>query len=288
MGAAATLVCFVVQAGAVHRMQPTPPQRIVSVIPAVTEILFAVGAGPQVVGVSSYDSTPPEVNRLPRVGGLIDPDIETIISLRPDLVVAYDTQIDLLEQLARADIPVAEYTHGTLADVLDTIRTLGARTGHAANAERAARRIEADLAAIRERVGRRERPRVVLVFAREPYSLRNLFASGGVGFLHDVLEAAGGRNVFGDIMRPAVQANTEALLAAAPDVVIEVRSGAEMADENVDQEIRVWQALPGLPAVRNGRVRFLIGSDFVVPGPRVADAAARLARVLHPEAFEPN
>ena len=266
--------------------QALVPQRIVSVIPATTEILFAVGAGAQVIGVGSYDRHPAEVNRLPRVGGLVDPDIETIITLRPDLVVAYATQRDLLAQLARARIPVFQYEHGSLSDIIDTVRALGARTGHAAQGQRVAARMEADLAAIRERVRDRPRPRTILVFAREPNSLRNLFASGGFGFQHDMLEIAGGANVFAEINRRAVQANTEAILAAAPDVVLEVSDGSELLDADIAREIDVWSTLPGLPAVRGGRVHFLVGSDLVVPGPRITDATARLARALHPDAFE--
>jgi ABC-type Fe3+-hydroxamate transport system substrate-binding protein len=81
-----------------------PPQRIVSLVPSVTETLFAIGAGPQVVGVSSYDREPPEVSKLPRVGALIDPNVERILSLRPDLVVVYASQADLREQMRRAGI----------------------------------------------------------------------------------------------------------------------------------------------------------------------------------------
>ena len=87
-------------------MAQAPPSRIVSVVPAATEMLFAIGAGPRVVAVSSYDHEPPEVDRLPRVGALLDPDLERIIGLRPDLIVAYGTQHELQQQLTRAMIPV--------------------------------------------------------------------------------------------------------------------------------------------------------------------------------------
>src|SRR6476469_11238530 len=81
------------------------PQRIISLVPALTEMLFAIGAGPQVVAVSSFDEYPPEVLKLPRVGALIDPDLERLPSLRPDLVIVYESQSDLRKQLDRASIP---------------------------------------------------------------------------------------------------------------------------------------------------------------------------------------
>ena len=263
--------------------QQGPPRRIVSVVPAVTEMLFAIGAGPQVVGVGSFDDLPPGVPQLPRVGALIDPDLERIISLRPDLVVLYASQSDPREQLARAEIPVFSYVHSDLAQVMETIRTLGARTGRAASAERLATSLERRLEEIRERVKGREHPRTLLVMSREPLALRSIYASGGFGFIHDMLEAAGGTNVFADIERESVQPTTETILATAPDVIIEVRVGGALTAEQADRERQVWQTLAGVPAVRSGRVYFLTGGDLVVPGPRVAAATDRLARLLHGE-----
>lgn len=264
--------------------QQDPPRRIISMIPAVTEMLFAIGAGPQVVGVSSFDQQPPEVRALTRVGGLIDPDMEQIILLRPDLVILYASQSDPQEQLARAQIPVFSYAHGGgLAHVTETIRTLGARTGRPGGAERVATSIERRLEAIRKRVKGRERPRTLLVLDREPLALRNIYASGGIGFLHDMLEVAGGTNVFADIEHESVQPTTETILITAPDVIIEVRVGVDMTAERIDREHRVWQTLAGVPAVRQGRVYILTDGDLVVPGPRVAEATDRLARVLRGE-----
>jgi iron complex transport system substrate-binding protein len=257
-----------------------PPSRIVSLVPAATEMLFAIGAGPRVIAVSSYDHEPPEVDRLPRVGALLDPDLERILSLRADLVVAYGTQHELKQQLARATIPVFAYTHGGLADVTSTIRALGERTGTAVGAAEVAGAIESDLAGIRTKVAGRPRPRTLLVFGREPGTLRNLYASGGIGFLHDMLDVAGATNVFAAEKRESVQASSETLLALAPEVVIELHVEA---DGPVD--LSAWRALPALPAVRANRIIVLTGTDLVTAGPRVARATERLARALHPEAF---
>ena len=122
-----------------------PPTRIVSLVPSATEMLFAMGAGPRVAAVSSYDRFPPEVGRLPRVGALVDPDVERILSLRPDLVVAYASQTDLLAQLGRAGIPVHICRHGSLADITAGMRDLGRRIGMQADADRAAAGIERGL-----------------------------------------------------------------------------------------------------------------------------------------------
>jgi len=261
------------------------PHRIVSLVPAATEMLFAIGAGPRVVGVGSFDRFPPEALTRAKVGGLLDPDVERILSLRPDLVVVYATQDDLRSQLSRAGIPQFVYRHGGLADVTSTLRDLGARAGRLHEARELASNIEAELGGIRSRVAGRPRPRTLLVFGRESRTLRNVFASGGVGFLHEMLGVAGGANVFADVARESVQASTETILTRAPEVILEVRSRELAQEGDVAREGAAWGRLASVPAVRNGRIVLLTGDEFVVPGPRIAEAARRLAMALHPGAF---
>ena len=122
-----------------------------------------------------------------------------MLSLTPDLVAIYGSQADLRRQLARASIPVFDYRHGGLADVFATMRALGVRTGHGARADEVAQNLERRIDEVRRRTSAQPRPRVLLVFGREPGSLRNIYASGGRGFLHDMLDAAGGVNVFADV-----------------------------------------------------------------------------------------
>lgn len=260
-----------------------PPRRIVSLVPNVTEMLFAIGAGDRVIGVSSFDEHPPEVKSRPKVGGLLDPDLERIFALRPDLAVIYGSQQDLGKQLERAGIGLYRYRHGGVPDITRTLRELGERLGLQPAAERAARQIEAGLEAIRARVAGRPRPKVLLVFGRERGALRSVHASGGRGFLHDLVEIGGGTDVFGDIDRESVQASTELILARLPDVIIEVYGAGELSAEAAARERAVWSSLSAVPAVRNGRVYILSGQELVVPGPRIVRAAERISRAIHPE-----
>lgn len=260
--------------------------RIVSVVPAVTEMLFAIGAGPQVVAVSSFDEFPPEVKSLPKVGALLDPDVERILSLRPTLVVSYGSQTDLHRQLERSQVPVFDYRHGGIAAIIETLERLGPAVGREADATRLIGEIRRDLDMVRAAVRGRPRPRTLLIFERDPGALRGIYVSGGRGFLHEMLEIAGGVNVFADIDREAVQPSTETLLARAPEVIIEVRAtGLLTAAEASGAERSVWAPLASIPAVRSGRIHFLNGDHLVVPGPRVARATEAFARALHPGAF---
>ncbi len=105
------------------------------------------------------------------------------------------------------------------------------------------------------------------------------------GFLHDMLDLAGGADAVGDIKRESVQMSTETILARAPEVIIELHYGSSLTPERLAAERRVWNGLPSVPAVKNGRVYLLVGDEFVVPGPRVAAATERLSRAIHPEAW---
>jgi len=287
--AVAVLLAAIVSASArttVIGQQPSRPERIVSLIPAVTEMIYAMGDGARVAAVSNYDHFPADVARLPRVGGLLDPSVERILAIKPDLVIVYATQKELIERQDRARIPYFSYQHKALPDIMTTIRAIGARIGSSAQAESVASAMQRSLGEIRAKAAGLPRPATLLVFERDPSSLRNVFASGGYGFLHDMLEIAGGRNVFADVKKQAVQASTEMLIASKPDVIIELLYGDSLKNADIAKELRAWDALASVPAVRTHRILALTGDEFVVPGPRVVDATRKLARAIHPDAFQ--
>ena len=267
------------------RLSAQSARRVISLVPAVTEMLFAIGAGPQVIAVSSYDAFPPEVAALPKVGALIDPNVEAILALRPDLVISYATQTDLHTQLQRGRIETFTYRHAGLDGLFDTLPRLGSAVGRRADAERLVRDMRAQLEGVRTRVRGRLRPRTMLVFGRDAGTLRGVFASGGRGFLHEMLEIAGGTNVFADVARESVQPSVETMLARAPDVILEVHSSRTLSAQSAARERAAWAALASIPAVRLGRIHFLDGNYLLVPGPRVGLATNAFARALHPDAF---
>ncbi len=245
-------------------------------------MLFSIGAGSRVVAVSSFDHYPPAVEKLPRVGALLDPDMERIIGLRPDLVIVFEGQMELREKFTQAGIDLFVFPRPTVPNILRSLRVLGRRVGMAAQAEREARGIERQMDAIRASAKGLPAPRTLLVIGREPGTLRNIYASGGVGFLNDLLTIAGGANVFGSVRRENLQVTTEAMLAAQPEVIVEVVASQPWSAADIERETHVWDELGSLPAVRNRRVYLLMGDVFVTPGPRLVDAARRMVAVLHP------
>ncbi|HKC57906.1 MAG TPA: helical backbone metal receptor [Vicinamibacterales bacterium] len=272
-------------AGFAPQIQNNPARRIVSLVPNITEMLFAIGAGSQVVGVSSYDDFPPETKALPRVGALLDPDTERIFALRPDLVIVYGSQTELESQFARAGIRVYAYRHAGIGNVLQTIRDIARLVGRSADGDRAVRDLQAQLDTVRARVRGRPRPRTMLVIGRDTGALRGVYVSGGVGFLHELLDIAGGDDLFADIKRESVQPSNETMIVRAPDVIVELWPGSQPPAETLQRERAVWNLLASVPAVRNNRIHLLYGDYLLAAGPRLGRAADTLARAVHPDAF---
>ena len=261
---------------------------MISLIPATTEMIFAMGAGSRLSAVGSFDKFPPEAARLPEVGALLDPDTERILAMRPDLVIVYNTQTELKRSLERAShcvllvrAPRDARHHDDHSSARRADRCLPHRP------TRWHRRLRAEAGrASATAVAGTGRPRTMLVFERDTSSLQNIYASGGYGFIADLLDVAGGDNVFGDVKQQAVQASTEMILARRPDVIIELRYGDSAHNLDPVRDAQAWSSLGSVPAVKAGRIHVLVGDEFVVPGPRIAAAAERLGRVLHPQQFK--
>jgi iron complex transport system substrate-binding protein len=219
------------------------------------------------------------------VSSFLSADAERILALRPDLVIVYGSQTELEGQFKRTGIRVFAYRHAGVDNVLQAIRDLGTLTGHTADGERVARELRSQLDRIRTRVRGQRRPRSMLVIGRDAGALRGVYVSGGSGFLHELLDIAGGDDVFGDIKREAVQPSNEMMIVRAPEVIIELHSGDPPSAETLRNERAVWNLLASVPAVRSGRVYLLYGSYLVAAGPRLGQAAEGLARVLHPDVF---
>jgi iron complex transport system substrate-binding protein len=256
--------------------------RIVSLIPAVTEFLFAIGAGDDVVGVSNYDRVPDAVRTRRRVGGLLDPSTETILALRPTLAVVYETQANLRTALEASGIRVLLYRHNSIASLSDTIAALGEATGRRREALALWTAMDREFSAIQSRTAKLPRPRVLFVVGRQPGTLNGLYVAGGQGFLHEVVQLAGGDNVFADIHRASAQISVEEVIVHRPDVIMEVWTGRRFTSDEARHERELWNRLPAVPAVRTNRVYEISDERPVVPGPRLPQGIRLLAKLLHP------
>ncbi len=261
------------------------PARVVSLIPAVTEMLFAMGAGSDVIGVSSFDRFPGEVSSRQKVGGLLDPDTERILTLRPTLVVIYETQVELRDRLAAAGVPTWPYRHGSIASIYDTILGLGHALGRTADAEALTRRMQQEVADVRGALRAQPAVPTLFVIGRDVGALQHLDVAGGDGFLNEIVELAGGINVFRDVARPAVEASTELVLARRPEAILELWVNRRLDAATRQREVAVWNALPAVPAVHNHRIFEINDERLAVPGPRLPNGIRLFASLLHPDAL---
>jgi iron complex transport system substrate-binding protein len=253
------------------------PNRIVSLAPAATEMLFAVGVGNKVVGVTTYCDYPPATKNIPKVGGFINPSLESIVKLKPDLIVAMrGNPLSLLERLEKMGYPVFALNPKSISDVLIGMKKLGELTG-SKEANRVVRDLKARLERIRKRVEGipyERRPKVVIELWDNPLIV---FGKGSIG--DEVIERAGGKNIIeGKVAYP--QISLETLIEKQPDVII---LSHMTKVQNPLKEVKKRANWDKLKAVREGRV-YAIDADIIDrPGPRLIQAVEILHRMLYPK-----
>ena len=260
----------------------TPTRRLVSLAPNVTELLFAIGAGEQVVGIDNYSDQPAgRVERLPRVGSDYEPSLEKIVGLAPDLVLLSRSanRRETANALERLGVPAFITETPAVADMPRTLRDLGKLTGHAAEAEAQLSRLQAGFAAVRARVAGQPRPRVLVVVWPEP-----LYVAGSQTFTHDLIEVAGGQNVAADAKGYATFP-LERVLALAPEIIVLPTHAASGTGDAA--AVSYWSRWPSLPAVRNHRIYAIEDAIVSRPGARLVEGAQRLAALLHPGVAPP-
>lgn len=247
--------------------------RIVTLMPSGTEVVAALGAADELVGVDDYSKFPASVQALPKVGSFMFPNLETIIALRPTLVVVDDIQGKTAAALADAGIATVPCTMHALPDVKAGLRTIGARLGKAAEAEQVVTQIDAALdAAAAKRPARR--PRVLAVIDREADGLGNLVAVGPGSWVDELLAVVGGDNVLAPSGVRYPKLSLEEVLRAQPEVILDLSYAAQ-------QSTAAWNELD-VPAVKQGRVVALFEPYLTAPSPRVEAALDALAKAIAP------
>ena len=242
--------------------------RIVSLAPALTEDLFAIGAGPHVVGVDAYSNRPAAALRLPRVGALRSVNSERILALHPDLVVGIPYSDTQLAQLHKLGIATASLKVDTLADDFATIVKLGVLTGHARQAAALVARTHARIARVTRATARLGAPRALVVVSATP-----IFVAGGGSYIGDLLKAAHVLNVAGSIASAFPNISAEVVERADPDVIVTT----SMRD--IDIHAAPWSRIR---AVREHHIVLLPEDDLFRPGPHVADVLDALVHAIAP------
>lgn len=251
-----------------------PPTRVVVLAPSAVETVFALGAGDRVIGVCGQCDYPPEAARAPKVGGYLSPSVESVLGVRPDLVVAVPSpgNREAVRAIERAGVRVLVVQDRRLDDLWTSIRDVAAALRVPDAGERLAARVRADLDAVKVRVASRPSRKVLLVVGHSP-----LIVAGGGTLQGELLEIAGGTNVAADVGTAWPQVSAELVVARAPDVILDAAMGTEAGAQ------ALFAALTTVPAVAQGRIVPLHSDTIFRAGPRVAEGAALLARAIHPE-----
>lgn len=254
--------------------------RIVSLAPSVTEILFALGVGDRVVGVSTHCDYPPQVAGRTRIGTFLSPNVERILAQKPDLVIGVPspgnrTSVADMQGLGLRVLVVAPEG---VASILASIRAVADAVGVPAEGERLVEELQRDLQRIGAVVATASPRRVLMLVGREP-----LVAVGAGSYLDELLRLAQATNVAATAQGRWPNVGLEFVLDAAPEVIIDAAMGSERTDDDARQTF--WASFPVIPAVRDGRVYGYPRLELLRPGPRVAQALEGIAQVVHPEVF---
>lgn len=251
---------------------PTRAERIISLAPSVTEILFALGAGDRVAGVTSYCDYPPEARLKENIGDTLKPSVERIVALKADLViVSTASQVEaFVQRLQELGIPVYVSNPRSLDGVLESIDKLGELIGAVDNARQLTARLRSRISSIETRASAPARPSVLVILGTEP-----LITAGAASFINDLINRAGGRSISADVSGDYPQYSLETAVAKQPQVIF-LQAGGSVLPERLKET----------PAALAGRVYRLDDDLLLRPGPRVVDGLEQMAARIHPDAVQ--
>jgi iron complex transport system substrate-binding protein len=262
-------------------------QRLISLSPGVTEILYGIGAFPSLVADSEYCDYPEEAKRLPHVGGFFDANLESIAAFHPSLIILIQDQTAFLKsKFDQMGIPVLTVKNSRVGEIIESIRVIGRETGHENDADRLAD-------SIAQRMGQRSKetaglshPKVLCVIDHLPGTLRDIYVASADSFLGDLIQASGG-NCFSIVNQNGyAKIQQEAIVDYNPDIIIDVvhKTSADTAATNA----ALWRELPQLAAVKEGQVIFSVSNSTLVhPSQLLTGSLDALSKMIHPEVFGP-
>ena len=253
--------------------------------PSITETLYALGLGDRVVGVTRYCEYPPDVRRKTRVGGYLDPNLEAILTLKPDLVIMLEEHAESMPSMDKLKLETLVVNHKTIDGVIDSFRAIGRRCGKGPKGRRMAHRFKSRLERISEAAQGLPRPKVLFVLDRTfgRGHLTDVYVAGADEYFDTIIESAGGRNAcrVRTVRNPVV--SPEGILRLDPDVIVDLVRPEVIERFDRPTILADWNELAQVKAVRNGQLLIFDKSYACVPGPRLLQLVEDLARALHPE-----
>ena len=263
-----------------HVTVPDKPQRVVSLAPSITEIVFALDQGHRLQGVTTYSDFPPEAAKLPKVGSYVHLDLEKIVALKPDLCIAIKDGNPrvIAQRLESLKIPVYAVDPNNLETIMKTVLEIGTLLNAKDRANQLVQDMDLRIQKVKSLVAKTtHRPRVFLQIGVSP-----IVSAGTHTFIHELIVIAGGTNLAAGPI-PYPRFSLEKVLALSPEIIIITSMARSAVFEKVKAE---WEKWPNMPAVRNQRIYVEDSNFFDRPTPRLVDGLELLIRLIHPELVE--
>ena len=259
--------------------------RIISTSPSITETLFALGLGHRVVGVTDFCKYPSEARQLPSIGGMTNPNMEALVTLRPDLVLHLTHSAKMARYTKALGIPSMGIKMDTLNDILRTIELLGSKFGIEENSKQLLTELNAGINFYKKKLKNIHPKETLLLLGDSSDPGRDLYATGPKTFLHELLEISGGKNILHDSMAKYPRLTKEYVIEKSPEVIIEAGPKSQLTPEQVKERLKGWKRFSSIRAVQTDQVHY-IGADYIlIPGPRLVSILEQFSQVLHPDIF---
>lgn len=261
------------------------PQRIISLSPSITETLFALGLGESVVAVTDYCDFPVDVNKLPKVGGFISPNLEAILALQPDLVILLAKQQRVVEQLQQLNIPTLALSNASLDDIKQTISIIGEHTQHQQQADKLLSKINQKIAFVAQKTKGLQRPKVMVAMGHSigTEHMKQVYIAGQHDFYNDLITVSGGQNVYQAQLPRVPSLSVEGIMQLNPQIIFDIYPEADDHNSDLSDVMKKWHKLRYVDAIKNNRIHIIEHNYATIPGPRIFLLLDELARLIHPE-----
>ncbi len=256
-------------------------QGVIALHPAIAASVYALGQEKHLIALGDDCDYPPKTKNLPKVGAEANPDIAAITKLKPGLIMATAKTVFVRAAGRESKAPVFAFPMGDFEETYSSLFKIGAVLGAEADAMALREKVKADAQALRDALKDVVRPRVLITVHRGSGELEGAMTAGGPACISEIVEAAGGDNIYGGAMRRELALQLEAVAEKAPEVILEF--GPPLDDAASAVCLADWEAIPELPALNQGRIHRIDEAFMLCPGPRIPEAIRFVARLLHPD-----
>ena len=259
------------------------PKRIISTSPSITEILFELGLQDRIVAVTDFCIYPEEACHLPSIGGVLNPDIETIVSLTPDLIILQSDSAKMEKNIKSLGIPTFSIKVRTISDIFESINRLGKELNCQEAAKKLLFLLKDKINTFKQRLAGRLPKKVLLLLGDSSNPARDLYAVGPGTFLNELLVLSGGKNILKNSKAQYPKLSKEFIIEQSPEIIIEAGPKSDLPQKEIDYRVGQWNRFPTIRAVRDKRIYF-IGADYIlIPGPRLVKILENFVQVIHPD-----